>query len=71
MEAMHNILLGDHVCFWIDWIRTLLVTAPPTFIISTSLRLDFANHAAGVRARNDPTNTPTDHTIQSKYPIVT
>ena len=31
-----------------------------TFIISTSLRLDFANHAASVHAREDATNPPTD-----------
>jgi hypothetical protein len=59
MEAMRDILLlgGDHVCYWIE---ILLTTTPPTFIISTSLRLDFANHAASVYARDDPTNAPTD-----------
>ena len=59
IEAMRDILLlgGDHVLYWIE---ILLATFPPTFIISTSLRLDFENHAASVYARDDPVNAPTD-----------
>ena len=45
--------------FWY-WVKITLATMPPTFIISTSLQLDFANHATSVHAREDLTNPPTD-----------
>ena len=52
---MRAILLlgGDHVYYWI---KILLATAPPTSTFSTSLRIDFANHAA----REDLTNALMD-----------
>ena len=59
IEAMRDFLLsgGEHLWYWV---KITLATMPPTFIISTSLRLDFANHAASVHAREDATNPPTD-----------